>query len=73
MFRDSKSYQKAVKRVAQLRDLQCSVALSPGDQYELELLTDAVMDFEAVLDAEYRAEHSFMQRFEEHFMASFDR
>jgi hypothetical protein len=32
-----------------------------------------VMDFEAVLDAEYRAEHSFMQRFEEHFMASFDR
>ena len=73
MFKDIKSYRKAVKRVAQLRDLQCSVQLSSGDQYELELLTDACMDFEACLDAEYKAEHAFMDRFEEHFMASMER
>ena len=73
MFKDTKSYQKAVKRVAQLRDLQCTVQLSQGDQYELELLTDAVMDFEFHLDAEYKAEHAFMERFENHFLASMER
>ena len=73
MFKDTQSYQKAVKRVAQLRDLQCQVRLSQDDQYELELLTDAIMDFEANLDAEYQAEHAFMERFEEHFLASMER
>ena len=73
MFKDTKSYQKAVKRIDFLKGLEHSVRLSQDDAYELAQLEVAAQMFEDVLDAEAKAEYEFMQRFEEHFMASMER
>jgi len=73
MFRDSQSYDKAVKRVIQLQELEKQVRLSIDDQQELSSLMDAIMVYEDSRDAEAQAEYDFMQEFEDRFLASFDR
>lgn len=73
MFKDSQSYDKAVKRVIQLQELEKQVRLSIDDQQELGSLMDAIMLYEDSRDAEAQAEYDFMQEFEDQFLASFDR
>lgn len=70
MFKDSQSYNKAVKRVIQLQELEKEAPLSQNDVYELETLMDAVMVYEDTMDAEARAEYEFMQEFEDRFLAA---
>ena len=73
MFKDYKSYQDGVERVKELQEIEKHQSLSANDTYELEVLMDAVMQYEDVMDAEARAEHEFMVRFEERFMDSTER
>ena len=73
MFKDYKSYQDGVERVKELQEIEKHQSLSVEDSYELDLLMDAVMQYEDLMDAEARAEHEFMDRFEEHFLSSTER
>ena len=73
MFKDYKSYQDGVERVKELQEIEKHQSLSVEDSYELDLLMDAVMQYEDLMDAEARAEHEFMDRFEEHFLSSMER
>ena len=73
MFKDYKAHQDGVERVKELQELEKNQSLSIEDSYELEVLMDCVMQYEDVMDAEARAEHDFMDRFEEHFLSSMER
>ena len=73
MFKDTTAYQKGLKRIDFLKTLEESVRLSQDDHYELRMLEVAAQVFEDQLDAEYKAEHEFMQKFEDRFMESMDR
>lgn len=73
MFKDTTAYQKALKRIDFLKKLEETVRLSQDDAYELYQLEVAAQMFEEQLDAEYKAEHEFMQRFEDQFLASLER
>ena len=73
MFKDYKSYQAGVERVKELQEIEKHQSLSANDTYELEVLMDAVRQYEDLMDAEARAEHEFMDRFEEHFLSSMER
>jgi hypothetical protein len=69
MFKDSNSYNKAIKRIVFLQDLEKNVRLSLDDHQELRELEVAVQQYEDAMDAEAQAEYEFMQRFEDHFVA----
>jgi hypothetical protein len=73
MFKDTPSYDKGIKRIKQLQELEKQVRLSIDDEYELNHLMLAAQEYEDQLDAECRAEHEFMARFEEQFLASMER
>lgn len=73
MFRDTPSYDKAVKRIIHLQEMEKNLLLSRDQVYELDLLLIATSEYEAALDAEALAEYEFMQRFEDQFMASMER
>jgi antirestriction protein len=73
MFKDTLSYLKGLKRINFLKTLEESCRLSQDDHHELRTLEVAVQMFEDQLDAEYKAEQAFMERFEDHFMASMER
>jgi hypothetical protein len=73
MFKDSNSYNKAIKRIVFLQDLEKNVRLSLDDHQELRELEVAVQQYEDAMDAEAQAEYEFMQRFEDHFVASQER
>jgi hypothetical protein len=73
MFKDTASYNKAIKRIVFLEGLERADRISPDDHYELCELRVAAEMFEDALDAEDRAEHDFLQKFEEAFIASMDR
>ena len=69
MFKDSNSYNEAIKRIVFLQDLERDDRITVDDAYELQELMVAAQMFEDALDAEAQAEYEFMQRFEDHFMA----
>ena len=73
MFKDYKSYQDGVERVKELQEIEKNQSLSIEDNYELDLLMDAVMQYEDIMDAEALAEHEFMVRFEERFLDTMER
>jgi len=73
MFKDTASYQKAIKRIDFLKGLEHSERLSQDDAYELYQLEVAAQMFEDVLVAEACAEQNFMERFEDAFLASMER
>ena len=73
MFKDTASYNKAIKRIVFLQGLERDDRISVDDAYELQELMVAAQMFEDALDAEARAEHEFMQKFEEQFTASWER
>ena len=73
MFKNYKAYQDGVKRVKELQDMERYVSLPQNETYELEVLMDAVMQYEDVMDAEAQAEHEFMVRFEERFLDTMER
>ena len=73
MFKDSNSYNKAIKRIVFLQGLERDDRITADDAYELQELMVAAQMFEDALDAEAQAEYEFMQRFEDHFMASQER
>lgn len=73
MLKDTTAYKKALKRIDFLKTLEESVRLSQDDAYELYQLEVAAQMFEEQLDAEHKAEHEFMQRFEDQFLASLER
>jgi hypothetical protein len=75
MFKDFQSFTKAQKRIIELQELQkrLSVRLSYDDQEELDRLMFACQCYADTLDAEAQAEHEFMARFEEQFLASMER
>ena len=52
MFKDSNSYNKAIKRIVFLKDLEKNVRLSLDDHQELRELEVAVQQYEDTLDAE---------------------
>ena len=73
MFKNYKAYQDGVKRVKELQDMERYVSLPQNETYELEVLMDAVMQYEDIMDAEARAEYEFMVRFEERFLDTMER
>lgn len=73
MFKDTQSYEKGLKRIDFLLKLEESIRLSQDDAHELAELLVAEQMFRDAQDAEAAAEYSFMQRFEDHFMASMER
>ena len=73
MFKDTASYDKAIKRIVFLQGLERDDRISVDDAYELQELMVAAQMFEDAMDAEARAEHEFMQKFEEQFTASWER
>ena len=73
MFKDSKSYDKAIKRIIFLEGLYRDERISYEEAYELAELKVAAQQYEDALDAEARGEYEFMQRFEENFTASWER
>jgi hypothetical protein len=73
MFRDTASYDQAIKRIVFLQGLERDDRITIDDAYELQELMVAAQAYEDALDAEAKAEYEFMQRFEEHFTASMDR
>ena len=73
MFKDSNSYNKAIKRIVFLQGLERDDRITADDAYELQELMVAAQMFEDALDAEAQAEYEFMLRFEDHFMASQER
>lgn len=73
MFKDSNSYNKAIKRIVFLQGLERDDRITADDAYELQELLVAAQMFEDALDAEAQAEHEFMLRFEDHFMACQER
>lgn len=73
MFKDTASYDQAIKRIVFLQGLERDDRITVDDAYELQELMVAAQMFEDALDAEARAEHEFMQRFEEHFTSSMER
>jgi hypothetical protein len=73
MFKDSNSYNQAIKRIVFLQDLERDDRITVDDAYELQELMVAAQMFEDALDAEAQAEYEFMLRFEDAFMAHQDR
>ncbi len=73
MFKDSNSYNKAIKRIVFLQELEKNVRLSLDDHQELQELMVAAQQYEDTMDAEAQAEYEFMLRFEDAFMAHQDR
>lgn len=69
MFKDSNSYNEAIKRIVFLQGLERDDRITADDAYELQELMVAAQMFEDALDAEAQAEYEFMLRFEDHFMA----
>lgn len=73
MFKDSNSYNKAIKRIVFLQGLERDDRITADDLNELRELEVAAQQYEDVMDAEAQAEYEFMQRFEDHFVASQER
>lgn len=73
MFTKHSHYEAALDRIMFLHGLERDGRIDQDDAYELEQLRVAVQTYEDALDAEAKAEHEFMQRFEEHFTASMER
>jgi len=73
MFKDTASYDQAIKRIVFLQGLERDDRITVDDAYELQELMVAAQMFEDALDAEAKAEYDFMQRFEEHFTSSMER
>ena len=73
MFKDSKAYHEAIKRIVFLQDLERDDRITVDDAYELQELMVAAQMFEDALDAEAQAEYEFMLRFEDAFMAGRER
>lgn len=73
MFKDTASYDKAIERIVFLQGLERDDRISVEDHYELRELMYAAEMFEDARDAEAQAEHDFLQKFEEAFLASMDR
>jgi hypothetical protein len=70
MFKDTNSYHKAIERITFLQSLEEDDRITAEDAYELDELIIAVEMYEDVLDAEAEAEHNFLRKFEESFVAS---
>lgn len=73
MFKDTASYDQAIKRIVFLQGLERDDRITVDDAYELQELMVAAQMFEDALDAEAQAEHDFLQKFEEAFLASMER
>jgi hypothetical protein len=81
MFKDYKAYQQGIDRITFLQVLERDGRLDESTAYELDLLLVAAEQYEdamdpdylAAQDAEAKAEYEFMQRFEEHFTAGWER
>ena len=73
MFKDSNSYNQAIKRIVFLQGLERDDRITADDLYELRELEVAAQQYEDVMDAEAQAEYEFMLRFEDAFMAYQDR
>lgn len=73
MFKDTASYDKAIKRIIFLQVLEMTGNFTSDDNYELQELMVAAQMFEDARDAEAKAEYDFMQRFEESFTAQWER
>jgi hypothetical protein len=73
MFKDSNSYNQAIKRIVFLQGLERDDRITADDLYELRELEVAAQQYEDVMDAEAQAEYEFMLRFEDAFMAHQDR
>ena len=73
MFRDTASYDQAIKRIVFLQTLEREDRITTEDHYELRELMIAAEVFEDARDAEAQAEQDFMERFEEAFLASMER
>ncbi len=73
MFKDSNSYNQAIKRIVFLQGLERDDRISADDLNELRELEVAAQQYEDVMDAEAQAEYEFMLRFEDAFMAYQDR
>ena len=73
MFKDSNSYNQAIKRIVFLQGLERDDRITADDLNELRELEVAAQQYEDVMDAEAQAEYEFMLRFEDAFMAHQDR
>jgi hypothetical protein len=79
MIKDSAAYNKAVKWVIFLQDLEKNFRISIDDHNKLQELMVAVQQYEDAHDAEVQAEYEAkvelesMQEFEERFLSSMDR
>ena len=73
MFKDSNSYNQAIKRIVFLQGLERDDRISADDLNELRELEVAAQQYEDAMDAEAQAEYEFMLRFEDAFMAHQDR
>jgi hypothetical protein len=73
MFKDTASYDQAIKRIVFLQTLEREDRITAEDHYELRELMIAAEVFEDARDAEAQAEQDFMERFEEAFLASMER
>jgi hypothetical protein len=70
MFKDHTAYEKGLKRINFLRDLEASDRLTLDTHEELRQLEVAVAMFEDFLEPETKGEHDFMVEFEDRFLAS---